>query len=80
MTDAETEMPEDNRTPMERAIAGGYQHPEEPTLKARVVALVDAMEHAAKHNAPVSVAMVAEMRDLLGMPMTRAEADAVKGA
>lgn len=34
----------------------------------RVKRLVADMEHAMKHNAPVTGAMMAEMRDLLGVP------------
>lgn len=58
---------EDTRTPMERAIANGYQEPEPPSREDRAKALIAHMEHAAKHNAPIGHVMLAEMRDLLGV-------------
>lgn len=67
VTNAETDMPEDTRSPMERAIAGGYKEPKKASLADRAVALLAAMEHATKHNAPVTLHMLNEMRALLGI-------------
>ena len=67
MTEETTTEAEDTRSPMEKAVANGYQEEAAPTRDERAAALVDAMEHAVKHNAPVTLAMVAELRDLLGV-------------
>lgn len=69
----ETMEAEDTRTPMERAVAGGFKEPEEPSHEDRVKALIAHMEHAAKHNAPIGHAMLKEMRDLLGANEAKAE-------
>jgi hypothetical protein len=56
-------------TPLERAtLIGGYKPEPEPTREERGHALVAAMEHAVKHNAPVTLDMLREMRDLLDVP------------
>jgi hypothetical protein len=51
--------------PMERAKAGGYVEEPLPSMRERVEALVASFEHAMAHNAPVTPAMMAEMKALL---------------
>lgn len=63
--DETTPLP-DNHDPMATAIAGGYKEPPEPTLAERVNTFIASLEHAVRHNGPVSVAMIAEAKDLLG--------------
>lgn len=53
--------------PMEKAKAGGFVEPEPPSHDDRVAALVRDVAHAMHHNAPVSLASFAELRDLLGV-------------
>ncbi len=67
MTDDVKTEAEDTRTPMQKAIDGGYKEPAEPTNEGRAVALCEAMMHAVKHNAPVTGHMLAELRHLLGV-------------
>ena len=69
----ETQEAEDTRTPMERAVAGGYKEEGEPSREDRVTKLVHDMEHAARHNAPIGHAMLREMRELLGVNEDKAE-------
>lgn len=73
----------DTRTPMERAIAGGYK-PEEPmSLKDRAMRLVAALEHCRMHNAPVAPEHIHELKDLLGMkdhPAEQAQGEQTKDA
>ena len=57
----------DNRTPMEKAVAGGYVAPAEASREDRAAAVVADLEHAMKHNGPVSPAVLAEVKDLLGV-------------
>jgi hypothetical protein len=38
------------------------------SLSERAKALVASMEHAVKHNAPITREMMSELRDLLGTP------------
>ncbi len=73
MTD-ETAPIADGHDPMQSAIAGGYKEEPAPSLGERITALVAAMEHAMAHNAPVTIAMLAEMKDLLGIKEAPAEA------
>lgn len=76
----ETEMAEDTRTPMERAIAGGYKEEGVRSNDDRAAALIEAMEHAMKHNAPVSLHMLAELRDLLGIDEAGGDPNVGEGA
>jgi hypothetical protein len=39
----------------------------EPTREERAATLIAEFEHAHAHNAPVSLGMLAELRDLLGV-------------
>jgi hypothetical protein len=51
----------------------------EPTREDRAAVLISEFEHAHAHNAPVSLGMLAELRDLLGVakpePMEEAQGD-----
>lgn len=50
-----------------KAIEGGYVEPEPATREDRVNALIGDVEHAMQHNAPMTAAMIAEMKaPLLG--------------
>jgi len=51
--------------PMEKAKANGYVEPPAPSRDQRVNALIAEVEHAMAHNAPLTVAMLAEMKALL---------------
>jgi hypothetical protein len=53
--------------PAERAAANGYKDPEPPTRDERIMTVVADLEHAIRHNAPVTLAMLAEIKDLLGV-------------
>jgi hypothetical protein len=53
--------------PAERAAANGYKDPEPPTRDERIMTVVGDLEHAIRHNAPVTLAMLAEIKDLLGV-------------
>ena len=77
-TNPETMPPEDTRTPMERAVAGGYKEPPAPSREERSAALVASMEHAMKHSAALTVDMLTEMRDLLGVAVSATD-DAGEG-
>jgi len=61
------ETVEDFASPMEKAKAGGYVEPEAPSHEDRVAAVVADLEHAMKHNGPVTIAVLAEVKDLLGV-------------
>lgn len=51
--------------PMAKAVANGYKEEPPPSLRARVEAMIASFEHAMAHNAPVTPAMMAEMKALL---------------
>lgn len=51
--------------PLAKAIAGGYVEPEPATREERVNALIGEVEHAMQHNAPMTAAMLTEMKALL---------------
>lgn len=55
-----------NADNLARAKEGGYVEPAEPSIADRVSALVDGVQHAMDHNAPISREHFAEMKDLLG--------------
>lgn len=68
-----------------RAKANGYKEAPEMSREDRAKAIVAALEHAIQHNAPVTLAMVAEVRDLLGVVAEEdkaemSEADKAKAA
>ena len=58
-----------------------FQEPDAPSREARASTLISDMEHAIQHNAPVTLAMVNEARDLLDVPKPEeaAPAAAVEG-
>lgn len=56
----------DESTKTEGEVAGEIMR---PSLAERSAALVESFEHAARHNAPVTPAMLKEMRDVLGVPV-----------
>jgi hypothetical protein len=76
MTDETTAVPTD---PLQTAIAGGYKEPEAPTKEDRIADLIAGLEHAMKHNAPVSLHLLREAKSLLGVedpePATGDQAD-----
>ena len=51
-----------------RARENGYRDPDPIDPVARVKAVLTAMEHAIKHNAPVTMEMVSELREVLNVP------------
>ena len=56
-----------NAENLQRAIEkGGYKPEAEPSRQERAQRLVAEMQHAVDHNAPITQAMMAEVRDLLG--------------
>lgn len=56
-----------NAENLQRAMEkGGYVPEPEPSLQERAVALLNDMQHAVDHNAPISQAMMAEARALIG--------------
>lgn len=62
------EMAEKQRAEnLDRARANGYRDPDPVHPVDRVKAVLTAMEHAIKHNAPVSLEMIRELRDVLGV-------------
>lgn len=63
-----------NEENLQRAIANGYKEPEQPTAKDRVMAVLDSMEHQIQHNGPITLEMIRELRDVLGLPATPAPA------
>jgi hypothetical protein len=67
--DVNTDTDEQGVDPMAKAIAGGYREPAPASREDRAKHLVAALDHAIKHNAPVTQTMLAEARDLLGVPL-----------
>lgn len=55
-----------NAENLARAKANGYEEPAEPSISERVSALVESVEHAMNHNAPMTSELFEEMRALLG--------------
>ncbi|EJN14735.1 hypothetical protein PMI42_01709 [Bradyrhizobium sp. YR681] len=55
-----------NAENLERAKAGGYVEPVEPSISERVAALVAGVQHAIEHNSPISREHFEEMKALLG--------------
>lgn len=51
--------------PMAKAIEGGYVEPTPPSRDERVSALIADVEHAMAHNAPMTPAILTEMKALL---------------
>lgn len=73
---AETTVEETvHASPLAKAIANGYVEAAAPSRKDRVAALVVDISHAMAHNAPVSLASFAEMKDLLGVKDDEATAE-----
>lgn len=69
--------------PLERAKAQGYTEPDEPSRDDRIRAVVEAIDHAHEHNAPISDHIVRELHDLFPdqspVTETQAVADATGG-
>lgn len=63
-----------NAENLERAKAGGYVEPAEPSISERASALVAGVQHAMDHNSPISRELFAEMKALLGYRETPAPA------
>ncbi len=57
----------DQLDPMAKAVANGYKEPSEPSREDRAVAAITALEHSVKHNAPVAMEVIRDLRDLLGV-------------
>ena len=55
-----------NAENLQRALAHGYVPEPAPSLQERAVALLAEMQHAVDHNAPITQAMLAEARVLIG--------------
>lgn len=55
-----------NAENLDRAKAGGYVEPTEPSISERVGALIAGVQHAMDHNSPISREHFAEMKALLG--------------
>ena len=55
----------DAMTAADRAKAGGYVEPDPPTREDRVAAVIASLEHANKHNSPVTRADIDEVEALL---------------
>lgn len=56
-----------NEANLQKAIAGGYKEPVAVSLEDRKAALYAEMQHAVAHNGPITQAMLAEVRELLGI-------------
>lgn len=63
-----------NAENLDRAKAGGYVEPTEPSISERVGALIAGVQHAMDHNSPISRELFAEMKALLGYRETPAPA------
>lgn len=61
-------QPDVQPDPMAKAIEGGYKEEPAPSREERAAAVVAELEHAIAHNAPVTLAMLKEIRDLLDVP------------
>lgn len=61
----ETAVEEVRADPLERAKANGYVEAEAPSREERVAALIRDFEHVMKHNSPISIAMMGELKALL---------------
>ncbi|WP_339527807.1 hypothetical protein, partial [Pseudomonas sp. EL_65y_Pfl2_R96] len=55
-----------NAENLEKAKAGGYVEPAEPSISERVAMLVAGVQHAIDHNSPISREHFAELKALLG--------------
>jgi hypothetical protein len=55
-------------SPMQKAIEGGYKEEPVPSREERAAAVVAELEHAIQHNAPVTLAVLKEIRELLDVP------------
>ena len=51
--------------PLATAKAHGYVEPESPSREERIKTLIVDAEHAMNSNSPISLAMLAELKDLL---------------
>lgn len=58
-------QPDVQPDPMAKAIEGGYKPEAQPSREERAAAGVAALEHAIQHNAPVTLAMLKDIRELL---------------
>jgi hypothetical protein len=64
--DVKTDAAPEIADPLERAKANGYVEPPESSKQDRAKALVHHVEHAMKHNSPISLHMLHELKALLG--------------
>lgn len=53
--------------PMATAVANGFKEAALPSNEDRAKAVITALEHAVKHNAPVALETIKELRYLLGV-------------
>lgn len=65
---AELAKPDAQPDPMQKAIEGGYKEEPQPSREDRAAAVVAELEHAIAHNAPVTLAALKEIRELLEVP------------
>ena len=63
---AKPDAPTEDLDPMAKAVANGYVEPKAVSHEDRVAALIADVEHAMTHNTPISSAVFAEMKALLG--------------
>lgn len=61
----DSEIEEVHTDPLEKAKAHGYVEPAEPSREDRVKTLIKEFEHVMKHNSPISLLMMAELKALL---------------
>lgn len=65
--------------PMATAVANGYQEPEVASKEDRAAKVIADLEHAVKHNAPVALETIRELRDMLGVAEKVAEEETAEG-
>jgi len=66
--------------PLEKAKSQGYVEPEPPSREDRIKTVIADMQHAMASNAPMSPAMLAEIKDLLGHEDAPAAAEKTEAA
>lgn len=63
----EEKLAAQNEANLRQAIENGYKPEAEPSKQERARALVADMEHTVANNGPITIAMLREVRDLLGV-------------
>lgn len=64
----EEKLAAQNEANLQKAVTeGGYKPEAGPNREERARILIADMEHAVAHNAPITIAMLREMRKLLGV-------------